>query len=852
MRNRDRKYALLIATAYALLGGLWILFSDRFLAWFYTTPGELTLVQTYKGWFYVGVTAVAGYFMVLWAFRHRSAAERAMRDSASRLKVILETTHDGVWETGSTGDSYYSDSVFRMLGYERVPNHEAREFLATLLHPDDRERFDAGMRALTEGTTNGFETEVRFRHKNDSWRHILLRATCAERDTQGRARIVGAHTDVTALKQTDEALRRANLIVQNSPAVLFRWRADDVWPVEYVSDNVAQWGYTPEEFLSGELSYGAIVHPEDYPQLLSEAREYEKRQLTHFQMEYRIRAKTGETRWVDEHSVIERDSEGEVTCYQGFVFDITGRKEAELALRESRLRYKSLFEAANDAIFLMDGLNVVACNARASALYGVPEEGIVGSPAHAFSTDTQPDGTPSDLVAQRYVDAALEGKPQFFSWSHIRPDGEIFHTEVSLNRVKLGDRYFLQAIERDISERLRAEEEKSRLESQLRHAQKMEAIGQLAGGIAHDFNNLLQVIHGYSEMARDDLSPDSTTREYLDEVSRAAERATSLVSQLLAFSRRTPMQRESVDPAAIVQELTKMLERLLGEDITLRVMCSEPLPHVEADLSQLQQIVVNLCVNARDAMPEGGEIVIELDTRDLTDAFCARNPWARPGHYVRLSVTDTGTGMPEEIRDHIFEPFFTTKDIGKGTGLGLATVYASVQRHNGLITFSTQEGKGTRFEVYLPAQTPASAESAAPATHLQAAAATGTILLAEDDELVRRLSVRVLTQAGYRVYAARDGEEALALFHEHKHDIDLLFFDVIMPKKHGPAVYEAILNSGRKLPVVFTSGYSQTALHLDTEPSGHVYMLEKPYPSSELIAKVSAALLNARTRTPSS
>ncbi|MEA3366366.1 MAG: ATP-binding protein, partial [Candidatus Hydrogenedentes bacterium] len=500
-----------------------------------------------------------------------------------------------------------------------------------------------------------------------------------------------------------------------------------------------------------------------------------------------------------------------------------------------------------DAIFLMDGIHFIACNERVCDFFGVPKEEIVGNTPIAFSPETQPDGTSSDGLARRYVDAVLAGTPQFFTWQHRRASGEVFYTEISLNRVKLQEKYYVQAIVRDISERVRSEEEKNRLEVQLHQAQKMEAVGQLAGGIAHDFNNILQAIRGNTDLARQDLSHDSLLLEYLDEVVRASERGASLVNQLLTFSRRMPMQRQQVDIATLVHDLTKMLQLLIGDDIELVVRCEEDLPSIEADVAQIQQVIINLCLNARDAMPEGGRITITGQARELSDAFCVRNPWARPGSYVRLAVSDTGSGIPEEAQNQIFEPFFTTKEIGKGTGMGLATVYANVKRHNGFVAFKSKVDKGTEFEVFLPVNGEMAAEMEVAPAESPLGRGSGTILLAEDDALVRGLAVRVLENSGYRVFGAENGEEALELFRKHASAIDLLLLDVIMPKMHGPAVYESIVKSGKSVPVVFTTGYSDATLQWDTSPPSPVFVLEKPYPSSQLIKTVNKAMNEARS-----
>ncbi|MBN1344993.1 MAG: PAS domain S-box protein [Phycisphaerae bacterium] len=409
-----------------------------------------------------------------------------------------------------------------------------------------------------------------------------------------------------------------------------------------------------------------------------------------------------------------------------------------------------------------------------------------------------------------------------------------------------------QILSHDITERKRAEEERTKLEEQLRHSQKMEAVGQLAGGVAHDFNNLLQGIQGYTEMALLEVPQANPAHADLKEVLKASDRAAVLVRQLLAFSRRETLRPRYLDLNDVVAGLMKMLRRVIGEHIELSVVPGSDIGTVYADLGQIEQVLMNLCVNARDAMPDGGRIVIETGRAHFDRHYVEEHPWALEGDYVSLAVSDTGVGIPAEIRDRVFEPFFTTKEVGKGTGLGLATVYAIVKRHEGDISVYSEPGKGSTFRIYLPTQEePDSREQSRTPGQRETPGGSETILVAEDDELVRDLTIRVLGGAGYTVIAARDGQEALDLFSQYRARINLALLDVVMPKKSGRVVYDTISETHPNLPVIFSSGYSYNVLETGSLPEEGYDLIQKPYNPKDLLHRVREALERSRRNKPS-
>ncbi|HUY33410.1 MAG TPA: response regulator [Pirellulales bacterium] len=383
--------------------------------------------------------------------------------------------------------------------------------------------------------------------------------------------------------------------------------------------------------------------------------------------------------------------------------------------------------------------------------------------------------------------------------------------------------------------------ELARRDAQLRQSQKLEAVGALAGGIAHEFNNLLQAIHGYTMYALEGLPAGVRRRQDLEQVVKAADRAAMLTRQLLSFSRHQAIERVMVDPRRIASELLDLLRPLIGEHIDLQVCLAADVGSLRADPGLLQQMLLNLCINARDAMPDGGRLTLKMHPVGVAPRFCELHSLAKPGSYVAFSVADNGCGMSPELKERIFEPFFTTKEVGHGTGLGLAMVHGAVQQHEGAIEVESELGRGTTFTIYLPITAGAESLPAEPAV-TPARGGQETILVAEDEPMVRDLAVRILTRAGYQLLLAADGVQAVELFQEHADTISLALLDAIMPKLTGREVYERIQLAKPDLPVVFCSGYNPETEQMRPLLAEGLRIVQKPFDSETLLRAVRAAL----------
>ena len=605
------------------------------------------------------------------------------------------------------------------------------------------------------------------------------------------------------------------------------------------------YGFSPTEaldFNAGELlSTEYPIALEEIERIVTETGSWEGDLVQHTKDGRRL---VVESRWAAQY-----DETGKLAGLLEVNRDITARLASQTAL----------LELAPDAIVGIgrDGL-IVLVNAQVEVLFGYAREDLLGQPVEV-------------LVPERFHDTHSSHRAGYFADPRTRSmgaglelfarcrDGSEFPAEISLSSIETDNGTLAIAAVRDVSERvvaarererLEAEAERERLQNQLHQSQRLESLGQLAGGIAHDFNNLLAVIINYAAFIAEDLEAASaddgedrwrSTRDDIEQVRLAGERAAHLTHQLLSFARREIVQPEIVDVNDVVSNVEQLLRRTLGEQVELNSSLAENLRPVLIDPGQLEQILVNLAVNARDAMPGGGALQIDTVNMEIDEEYVASRPELSPGPHVRLRVSDTGVGMSAETMQRAFDPFFTTKPAGQGTGLGLATVYGIVQQAGGHSQIYSEAGVGTTFTVLLPATDQASLP-VEPATDSPVRHGEETILLVEDEDALREVTRRILTGAGYRVILAENGVDALRVVDEHEGQIDLLLSDVIMPQMPGPQLAKRLLARQPSLRVLLMSGFAQPILDSGGHLDAGMEFVEKPFSGPSLLAKVAQTL----------
>ncbi|MFN7138408.1 MAG: PAS domain S-box protein [Limisphaerales bacterium] len=521
-----------------------------------------------------------------------------------------------------------------------------------------------------------------------------------------------------------------------------------------------------------------------------------------------------------------------------FCGGVLERLRIEEAHHESEERFRTLVEQAADAMFLFDERgSIVDINQRACRSLGYTHRELIGLDI------SNVDKNFAELRETEDWRLILAGEPVSFTSTHLRKDGGQFPVEIRAGLLQFRDQKLFLALARDITERMQ-------LEEQLRQSQKMEAFGQLAGGVAHDFNNLLTVISGYSSLVLSNEGLDAETRESLQEIHAASEKATNLTRQLLTLSRRKELSAETLKVGEVVDGMSRILNRIIGEDIRLVTQYPSELPPIQGDIGMLEQVILNLAVNARDAMPRGGEISIRIELAEITSGYAQRNPEARIGEFLCMAVHDTGCGIAPENRKRIFEPFFTTKG-RKGTGLGLATVYGIIKQHRGWIEVASDVGFGSTFKIFLPTMTTYKSpdSKSAPLTFPLRDGGSETILLVEDEGALRALARQILQRKGYRVLEAESGLKALDVWERHGDEIDLLLTDMVMPDGvNGRELAQRLLAQASDLKVIYTSGYSMALESFESELREGWNFLQKPYHPQKL-TKAVRDMLDERSMT---
>jgi len=762
----------------------------------------------------------------------RKQSEDALRQSEAKFRAVVQNSNDGILFCDANAlITYRSPSYSRINGYtddERV-GHNGFE----TVHPDDLDSVRRSWAEILQHPEMVLKVEYRIRHKNGTWRWIGTTVQNLLANPDIREIVVTSH-DITERKQTEEKLRES----ENKFRSIFEQATDGIMiadaetkrQVEANKSICTMLGYTRDEILS--LSVDDIHPKEDLPAIRS-LFERQLRGEISLIADVPMLRKDGSVFYADINST--PVTLGGIQCLVGIIHDITERKQAEEALQESEERYRCLVDYSPEPIAVLSEGRFIYINQAGLRLLGAASPAnLIGRPI----LDIIPPET-REQFQQRARQTQEQGQQtSLIEQDLLRLDGRRITVEITGIPLTYTGKPAMQILIRDVTERKHAEEERQKLQAQLLQAQKMESIGHLAGGIAHDFNNILAAIVGYGNILQMKMENDDPLRTYMNQILASAERAASLTQSLLAFSRKQVINPKDIDLNESIRKVEKFLTRTIGEDIVLSTSLSDDVVTVFFDPSQIEQVLMNMATNARDAMPKGGRLIIETGREMLDDKYVLTHGFGLFGEYAVLTVSDTGEGMDEETQKKIFEPFFTTKELGRGTGLGLSIVYGIVKQNKGYINVYSEIGKGTTFKIYLPFVKARTEEERHSQVQQPFQGGTETILLAEDNETVRLMNRDVLQEFGYTVIEAADGEEALQKFWKHPDQISLFILDVIMPKKNGKEVFEEARRINQNVKVIFTSGYPADLIQKEGVLKKGLHFLSKPSSPQALLQTV--------------
>lgn len=755
-----------------------------------------------------------------------------------RWRLVLAGNHDGIWDLNiRTGEVFFSSHWKNMLGFEEGELPNTYKTLSDRIHPKDRDRVLWRLTAYCTRKMDHYREEFRMQAKDGTYRWILARGQAVWSENGVPIRIVGSHSDITERRLAQEALKQSEryfrALIENALDIITILERDGT--IRYESPSIQRvLGYDSKTLL-GKCVFD-FIHPTDKDRIRAIFERTIHYPMACEQVQLRFRHNDGSWRVLDAVTMnLLQDP-----TVRGFVVnsrDITDRQLAEERLRESESRL-----AAAQALAHIGNWESDLCSGE--TYWSEETYRIFGVP---LGTEINRDDVLRMVVSDedcKAVKAAWfrsiqDQTPYSVDYRILRPDGRVrFVVSHGEPIVENGQPVRMLGTTQDITDRKQLEEE-------LRQAQKLQAIGRLAGGVAHDFNNLLTVILGYTNLVYRKLDEESPLRTKLAEVKQAGERAASITQQLLAFSRKQVLQPKVLNLNALVKNMGDFLQRLIGEDVALRMTLDPDLGSIKADATQVEQVVMNLAANARDAMPKGGELLLQTSNVDL-DEKSANLRSLDVGSYVLLSVSDTGCGMDADTKANMFDPFFTTKEQGKGTGLGLAIVYGIVEQSKGGIVIHSELGQGSTIKIYLPRVSGNQTEDVQETPERMTAPAAGTILLIEDDSGIRRLAQEILEEAGYSVFAAGTGTEAIRIVETLDRRLNLIVSDVVIPGRSGPDTVKEIkcLAGTPTVPVLYTSGYTdhsqvtQAAL-AETPNCG---FLHKPFVPASLLQAVKEIL----------
>ena len=758
-----------------------------------------------------------------------------LKASEDNFSAVFETFEDLFYQTDMNGIvTMISPSVYRLSGWTQ---DEIIGKPVAMVYDQPGAREDL-LSALGE---SGYlrDYELCLVKKDGTRTHVSLAAHFNHDSSGAVTGVVGSLRDISHRKRIEEALKESEekfrILTESSPAAIMLYQ-DNKW-VYANSAATAITGYTVEEFRV--MDFWDFVHPDDREMIRDRGMRRQKGDTERARFEFKIVSKSGEAKWVylsGAATVLNGKPAGIIS-----VLDISSRKQVEESLKTSEERFRTILDEM-EVGYLEVGLDgkLMFFNEAFLRIFGYSREEMAGLGSGRYAVELD--------IAQKIYHAYSQmfklGFPlKSFEWETSGKDGTKRIFELSASPIKdLQDQPAgFRGIVRDITDKRLADEERERLQNQLNQVQKMDSVGRLAGGVAHDFNNMLGVILGRTEIGLMRAEPGQPLYQDLTEIRKAAERSSDLTRQLLAFARKQTAAPRILELNEVVGGMLKMLQRLIGEDIDLVFLPSDNLPPIKMDPSQLDQILANLCVNARDAISGGGRVTIETGTLELDDEQCAPHIGVAPGRFVRLSVRDNGCGMDMEVLDKLFEPFFTTKGDGLGTGLGLSTVYGIVKQNSGFLDVESVPGEGSTFRICFPVH---QGDVDRPKEETEGAATRGaeTILLVEDEPMILEMTGMMLEHLGYHVLSTGLPSEAIRLVENYSEKIHMLLTDVVMPGMNGRDLALNLTGTHPDLKCMFMSGYTADVIASHGVLEEGVFFIQKPFTMKELAAKVRDAL----------
>lgn len=753
---------------------------------------------------------------------------KALAESEQKYRHIIETANEGIWILDSRQAIIYANSkISAMLDYsnDEMIGRLAGDFI-----------YDTEYKPEITGETTVHSSQVRERQlirKNGDILWAMISTSPVIDDPGNPGGSFAMIADITGIKAAEQALEKERNLFIGGPSIVFIWKNQADWPVEYVSKNVINHlGYTPDDFISGRYRFADFVHPDDWEEVDSFALSMLSTPgVENYTQTYRMKSAEGRYIWFNDFTIVVRNHRNEITLLHGYLTNISDRIAAEEALRESEARLRTIFE--NSPVGIAQSRDGIVLDSNPAYLkmlgYNSIDE-ILYSPIKNQVAESQREKI-SEIIRKRASGMSVESTYEIIG---LKRDGTEFPCLVSANRIMLDGGPLTISFFTDLTEQKKLENERLEMERKLLHTQKLESLGILAGGIAHDFNNLLMAILGHADLALSGISPVSPVRPQLEEIIIASRRAADLCRQMLAYSGKGRFIIERIILRDVIDEMIHLLKTCISKKAIINLNLEKNLPLIEGDPGQIRQLVMNLVINASEAIGEkGGVITISTGSRFcdrmyLQEGFIEQD--LEEGLYVSLEVSDTGCGMTRDIMDRIFEPFFTTKFTGRG--LGMSAVLGIVRGHKGAIRIYSEQGQGTTFRVLFPAIDILEEEIKTISGDHDAVniyQGSGQVLLVDDEEAVLAVAGRMLQVFGYTVVNAKDGCEALEKYSEHDGDFVFVLIDLTMPRMNGEEVFRELRRRNPDLPVIISSGYSENEIAPRFAGKKLAGFIQKPY-----------------------